>query len=145
MEYKLNNCGATICSFYQNSKVIEQIKLMTYYQVYNASKEAYVFSFSYLRNCSVGRVNRNQKRFRNKALPSTIDYSSGNQGIPNPWKTAPPLIKLNVFRKKINHRNVIDKCCLSVRGVNNAPPSAKAREHVYEFIQRENQTESFAV
>ena len=34
---------------------------------------------------------------------------------------------------------------LGVRGVNNAPPSAKAREYVHEFIQRENQTESFAV
>ena len=33
-----------------------------------------------------------------------------------------------------------------VRGVNNAPPSViKAREYVYEFIQRENQTESIAV
>ena len=34
---------------------------------------------------------------------------------------------------------------LGVRGVNNAPPSARKRNYVHELIQRENQTESFAV
>ena len=32
-----------------------------------------------------------------------------------------------------------------VRGIINAPPSARKRNYVHELIQRENQTESFAV
>ena len=147
MEYQKHKCCDQNCDCFEISRVMDRIKSVTYYQVYNAAKEAYVFSFSYIRNGSVGKVNRNHKRFINKALPSNIDYSSGNQGIPNPWKTAPPEIKLNIFTKKINRRNVTDKCCLSVRGVNNAPPSVIKREkfNVHKFVQRENQTESIAV
>ena len=151
MEYKMHECRSEICDYFEIHKVLERIKFMTYYQVYNAAKEAYVFSFSYLRNCSVGKVNRNQKRFINKALPSTIDYSSGNQGIPNPWKTAPP-ISLTHKKTKISEHQDISRIfkfptVYGVRGVNNAPPSGKIREksNVHKLVQRKNQIESIAV
>ena len=151
MEYKLNNCGATICSFYENSKIIERIRLMTYYQVYNAAKEAFVFSFSYLCNCCVGKIHRRAKRFIYKALPPNIDHSSDTQGIPQCWTQAPP--KRNTFRifhKIMNeHRDSkwrlkIPKV-LGVLGKNQAPPSAKAREHVYQDLRYKNQQTDFAV
>ena len=147
----MHKCCGEICNYYEIHKILERIKLMTYYQVYNAAKEAYVFSFSYIRHGCEGRVNRNQKRFINKALPSTIDCSSGNQGIPNPWKTAPP-ISLTHEKTKISEHQDISRIFKfptvhGVRGVNNAPPSANKREkcNVHKFVQRENQIESIAV
>ena len=66
-------------------------------------------------------------------------------------RQAPP--KRNTFRifhKITNEHQMILKfkkflVVYGVRGVNQAPPSAETREHVHEPIQRENQTESFAV
>ena len=63
----------------------------------------------------------------------------------------PPLRNtFRIFHKIIDEHQMILKfkiflIVFGVRGVTNAPPSAKAREYVYEFIQRENQTESIAV
>lgn len=152
MEYKIHKCCDKKCDCFQISRVIDRIKLLSFYQVYNAVKEAYVFSFSYIRNCFEGRIYRRTKRFIYKALPPNIDHSSDTQGIPQPWSQAPPLTR-NTFRifQAINNEHRDSKwrlkipVFLGVRGVNNAPPSAKAREHVYEFIQRENQTESKSV
>jgi hypothetical protein len=151
MEYKMHECRSEICDYFEIHKVLERIKFMTYYQVYNAAKEAYVFSFSYIRNGSVGRVNRNQKRFINKALPSTIDHSSDTQGIPQCWTQAPP-ISLAYEKTKISEHQDISRIFKfptvhGVRGVNNAPPSGQIRENsnVHKFVQRENQIESIAV
>ena len=147
MEYQKHKCCDQNCDCFEISRVMDRIKAVTYYQVYNAAKEAYVFSFSFIQNCTVGRINRRRKNFIYKALPPNTDHSSDTQGIPQSWTQAPPLMTLNIFRRKINNMNVTDKCCLSVRGVNNAPPSAIKREkfNVHKFVQRENQTESFAV
>ena len=174
MEYKFNNCGATICSFYENSKVIEQIKLMTYYQVYNAAKEAFVFSFSYIRNGWEGKINRKRKKFVNKALPSTTDAKAKGCGIKKGWPTAPPSCgafndgclrwtypptappakrnTFRIFRKELIEHHDLPRFIKyptvhGVRGVNNAPPSGQIRKksNVHKFVQRENQTESIAV
>jgi len=166
MEYKMHKCCGKICNYYEIHKILERINLMTFYQAYNAAKEAYVFSFSFISNGSVGRYNRKRKKFINKALPNTLDAKASGHGRKKGWPTAPPKhgafsdgcsrwtypptappVKLDIFTKKINCRNVTDKCCLSVRGVNNAPPSANKREksNVHKFVQRENQIESIAV
>ena len=174
MEYKFNNCGATICSFYENSKVIEQIKLMTYYQVYNAAKEAFVFSFSYIRNGWEGKINRKRKKFFNKALPNTIDATAKGHGIKKGWPTAPPSCgafndgclrwtypptappakrnTFRIFRKELIEHHDLPRFIKyptvhGVRGVINAPPSGQIRKkrNVHKFVQRENQTESIAV
>ena len=151
MEYKLHECRGESCDCFQNSKVLERIKFMTYYQVYNAAKEAYVFSFSYIRNGSVGRINRKRKKFVNKALPNTIDAKAKGHGIMKGWPTAPP-ISLTYEKTKISEHQDISRIFKfptvhGVRGVNNAPPSANKREksNVHKFVQRENQIESIAV
>ena len=151
MEYKIHKCCDQICDCFEISRVIDRIKVLSFYQVYNVAKEAYIFSFSYLRNCFEGRIYRRTKRYIYKALPPNIDHSSDTQGIPQCWTQAPP--KRNTFRifHKITneHRDSLWRLkfptVFGVRGVINAPPSAKAREYVYEFIQRENQTESKSV
>jgi len=151
MEYKIHKCCDQICDCFEISRVIDRIKLVTYYEVYNAAKEAFVFSFSYLRNCFEGRIYRQTKRFIYKALPPNIDHSSDTQGIPQCWTQAPPKRNTVKIFQAINneHRDSLWRLkvpiVFGVRGVNNAPPSARKRNYVHELIQRENQTESFAV
>ena len=153
MEYQKHKCCYQNCDCFEISRVMDRIKAVTYYQFYNAAKEAYVFSFSFIQNCTVGRINRRRKNFINKALPPNIDHSSDTQGIPQCWTQAPP--KRNIVRifQAINNEHRDSKwrlkipVFLGVRGVNNAPPSAIKREkfNVHKLVQRENQTESFAV
>ena len=151
MEYKIHKCCDQICDCFEISRVIDRIKLVTYYEVYNAAKEAFVFSFSYLRNCFEGRIYRQTTRFIYKALPPNIDHSSDTQGIPQCWTQAPPKRNTVKIFQAINneHRDSLWRLkvpiVFGVRGVNNAPPSARKRNYVHELIQRENQTESFAV
>ena len=171
MEYKMHKCCGEICNYFEIYKVLERIKLMTYYQVYNAAKEAYVFSFSYIRNGCEGRVNRKRKKFINKALPNTLDAKARGHGIKKGWPTAPPKhgafsdgcsrwtypptappISLTYEKTKISEHQDISRIFKfptvhGVRGVNNAPPSANKRErsNVHKFVQRENQIESIAV
>ena len=167
MEYKMHNFGGEIRSY----KVLELINLMTYYQVYNADRKACVFSFSYIRNSCEGRINRQQKKFVNKALPKTIDAKAKGHGLKKGWPTAPPKhgaffdgcsrwtypptappILLSYEKTKISEHQDISRIfkfptVYGVRGVNNAPPSANKREksNVHKFVQRENQIESIAV
>ena len=152
MEYKIHKCCDQRCDCFEISRVIDRIKLVTFYQVYNAVKEAYVFSFSYIRNCFEGRIYRRTKRFIGKALPPNIDHSSDTQGIPQPWSQAPPLTRntFRIFHKISEHQgkplNIKFPTVFGVRGVNNAPPSARERvKNVHEFVQCKNQTESIAV
>ena len=64
---------------------------MTYYQKYSATREASVFSFSFLRGCcSRSRSNRRASRLANKALPNTVDAKEWGQGAPCSWFTGPP-------------------------------------------------------
>jgi len=97
MEYKIHKCCDQSCDCFEIIRVMHRIKLVTFYQVYNAVKEAYVFSFSYIRNYFEGRIYRRAKRFIGKALPPNTDHSSDTQGIPQPWSQAPPLTR-NTFR-----------------------------------------------
>ena len=151
MEYQKHKCCDRNCDFFEISRVMDSIKLVTYYQVYNAAKEAYVFSFSFIQNCTVGRINRRRKNFINKALPPNTDHSSATQGIPQCWTQAPP--KRNIVRifQAINNEHRDSKwrlkipVFLGVRGVNNAPPSARKRNYVQELIHRENQTKSISI
>ena len=152
MEYKIHKCCDKKCDCFEISRVIDRIKVLSFYQVYNVAKEAYIFSFSYIRNCFEGRIYRRTKRFIYKSLPPNIDHSSDTQGIPQCWTQAPP--KRNTFRifhKITNEHQMILKfkkflVVYGVRGVNNAPPSARERvKNVHQLVQRENQTESFAV
>ena len=155
MEYKIHKCCDQRCDCFEISRVMDRIKLVTFYQVYNAVKEAYVFSFSYIRNFFEGRIYRRTKRFIYKALPPNIDHSSDTQGIPQPGSQAPPLTRntFRIFHKTSEHQqfSFADSIprigiVFSVRGVTNAPPSAREREiNVHEFVQCKNQTESFAV
>ena len=148
MEYQKHKCCHSVCDCFEISRIMDRIKSVTYYQVYNATKEAYAFLHKFFHVCSLrAHNNRMYTSFTHKALPPNTDHSSDTQGIPQCWTQAPPLMTLNIFRRKINNMNVTDKCCLSVRGVNNAPPSAIKREkfNVHKFVQRENQTESIAV
>tara|TARA_R100001129_G_C5262187_1_gene231555 strand:- start:246 stop:707 length:462 start_codon:yes stop_codon:yes gene_type:complete len=153
MEYKVHKCESAICQCFEVGRILERIKLMTYYEKYNAMKEAYVFAFSFLRNCSSGaRTNRLSSKLMEKALPSTKDVKLWAQGIPTSWFIDPPN-NSDSWEKYCNKRNEYQDMSrflkfptvFGVRGVNNAPPSAETREHVYEPIQRENQTESIAV
>lgn len=64
---------------------------MTYYQKYSATKEASIFSFSFLRGFFSGRrCYRRANRLEKKALPNTTDAKERAQGIPVPWFTGPP-------------------------------------------------------
>lgn len=68
-----------------------KIKLETYYARYSATKEAYVFLFSWIcKHTDAARVNRHNIRLSGKALPSTVDAKEWMQGIPVPWFTGPP-------------------------------------------------------
>ena len=171
MEYQNHKCDSAICDCFEISKVMERTRLMTYYQVYNAAREAYVFSFSYISNGSVGRINRKRKKFFNKALPNTIDAKAKGHGIKKGWPTAPPKhgafsdgcsrwtypptappISLTYEKTKISEHQDISRIFKyptvhGVRGVINAPPSGQIRKksNVHKFVQRENQTESIAV
>ena len=153
MEYKVHKCESAICQCFEVGRILERIKLMTYYEKYNAMKEAYVFAFSFLRDCSsVARSNRLYSKLTDKALPTTKNLKACGQGLPTSWFTDPPN-NSHSLRKYSNNRNEYQDMSrflrfptvFGVRGVNNPPPCAETREHVYEPIQRENQTESIAV
>ena len=91
MEYKVHKCESAICQCFEISTVMERFKLMTYYEKYNAMKKAYVFSFSFLRDCSSGaRTNRRSSKLMDKALQPNSDFSVDFEGIPQSWTTAPP-------------------------------------------------------
>ena len=151
MEYQKHKCCGSVCDCFEISRIMDRIKSVTYYQVYNAAKEAFVFSFSFIQNCTVGRINRRRKNFIYKALPPNTDHSSDTEGIPESWTQAPPRRNtLRIFHKIMNeHRDSkwrfkIPKV-LGVQGKNQAPPSAKAREHVYQDLRYKNQQTDFAV
>ena len=66
-------------------------KLETYYARYSATKEAYVFLFSWLcKDTDAARANRLLIRLCGKALPSTVDAKEWTQGISVHWFTGPP-------------------------------------------------------
>ena len=153
MEYKVHKCESAICQCFEVGRILERIKFMTYYEKYNDLKKAYVFSFSFLRDCSSGaRTNRLYSKLTDKALPNTKDAKIWGQGLPTSWFTDPPN-NSDSLRKYFNNRKEYQDMSqflrfptvFGVRGVNQAPPSAETREHVYEPIQRENQTESKSV
>ena len=151
MEYKIHKCCDQICDCFEISRIMDKIKILSFYQVYNAVKESFVFSFGYLSNNSVGRVSRNREKYMNKELPPNTDHSSDTEGIPESWTQAPPRRNtLKILNTIINeHRDSLWRLkvpiVFGVRGIINAPPSARKRNYVHELIQRENQTESFAV
>lgn len=171
MYYKAHKCESTICQCFEVGRVLEQIDCMTYYQVHNAAKEAFVFSFSYIRNGCEGRVNRKRKKFINKALPNTLDAKAKGHGIKKGWPTAPPKhgafsdgcsrwtypptappILLTYEKTKISEHQDISRIFKfptvhGVRGVNNAPPSANKREksNVHKDAYSKNQIASIAV
>tara|TARA_R100001463_G_scaffold85303_1_gene140220 strand:+ start:530 stop:1021 length:492 start_codon:yes stop_codon:yes gene_type:complete len=152
MEYKKHKCCGKKCDCFEISRVINRIKSVTYYQAYNATKEAYVFLSTFLHDCSASlRSNRIFTSFIQKSLPPNIDHSSDTQGIPEPWTQAPPRRNtFKIFHTIMNdHRNSIWRFKVSIvfgdRGVINAPLSAKASKYVYEFIHRENQKKSISI
>ncbi len=64
---------------------------MSFYNLYNARKEAYVFLHSLILSVSsCVRMNRRTERATRKALPNTTDAKEWGQGIPVPWFTGPP-------------------------------------------------------
>ena len=123
--------------------------LVTYFAKYCATKASHVFSFGFLKTAtSAQRIYRLTSKLMKKALPSTKDVKLCAQGIPNSWFTDPPRLQkeiITVSEHKDTSQFLKIPTVFGVRGVNNAPPSAETRKHVYEPIQRENQTESIAV
>ena len=152
MEYQKHKCCDQNCDCFEISRVMDRIKSVTYYQVYNATKEAYAFLHKFFHVCSLrAHNNRMYTSFTHKALPPNTDHSSDTEGIPESWTQAPPRRNtIKILNTIINeHRDSLWRLkipvFLGVRGVNNAPPSARKRNYVHDLIQRENQTESFAV
>ena len=151
MEYKMHKCESAICQCFEISTVMERFKLMTYYEKFNSMKEAYVFSFRFLRDCSSGaRTNRRSSKVMDKALPNTRDVKLWGQGLPTSWFTDPPRLPKKITKTRARKpedlaNNEILTNNSGLGGLTDAPPSAETREHVYEPIQRENQTESIAV
>lgn len=123
--------------------------LVTYFTEYCATKSSHVFMFSFLKTAtSAQRIYRLTCKLITKALQPNSDFSVDFEGIPQSWTTAPPSLSneiITVSEHKDTSRFLKIPTFFGVRGVNNAPPSAETREHVYEPIQRENQTESIAV
>ena len=75
--------------------------MMSFYSLYNARKDAYVFLHRYLKLASsCARVIRRTTRLEQKSLPSTPDARDRGQGIPNPWFTGPPNFPFNYSSKK---------------------------------------------
>ena len=74
---------------------------MSFYTLYSAKKEAYVFVHSLILSVSsCVRINRRAIRAETKALPSTLDARDRDQGIPNPWFTGPPNFPFNYSSKE---------------------------------------------
>ena len=169
MEYQKHKCCDRNCDCFEISRIMGRIKVLSFYQVYNVAKESFVFSFGYLSNNSVGRVSRNRERYMNKELPPNTDHSSDTEGIPESWTQAPPLrdtIRIfqrstindqrstrntfRIFRQELIGHQDISRIVKfptvhGVRGVINAPPSARKRNYVHELIHRENQTKSISI
>ena len=152
MEYQKHKCCDQNCDCFEISRVMDRIKSVTYYQVYNATKEAYAFLHKFFHVCSLrAHNNRMYTSFTHKALPPNTDHSSDTQGIPQCWTQAPP--KRNTVRifQAINNEHRDSKwrlkipVFLGVRGVNNAPPSARKRNYVYQDLRYKNQQTDFAV
>lgn len=75
--------------------------IMSFYSLYNASKEAYVFVHSLILSVSsCVRINRRIIRAETKALPSTPDARDRDEGVPNPWFTGPPNFPFSYSNKK---------------------------------------------
>lgn len=151
MEYQKHKCCDRNCDCFEISRIMGRIKVLSFYQVYNVAKESFVFSFGYLSNNSVGRVSRNRERYMNKELPPNTDHSSDTEGIPESWTQAPPRRNiLKILNQIINEHQDISRIVKfptvhGVRGVINAPPSARKRNYVHELIHRENQTKSISI
>ena len=123
--------------------------LVTYFTEYCATKSSHVFMFGFIKTAtSAQRIYRLTSKLIAKALQPNSDFSMDFEGIPQSWTTAPPRLPkkiTTVSEHKDLSRFLKFPTVFGVRGVNNAPPSAETREHVYEPIQRENQTESKSV
>ena len=125
--------------------------LVTYYTKYCATKSSHVFSFGFLKTAtSAARIYRRISKLLEKALPDTKDVKLWAQGIPNSWFTDPPRLPKEITKMRARKpedlaSNEILTNNSGLGGLTDAPPSAETREHVYEPIQRENQTESIAV
>lgn len=65
--------------------------IMSFYSLYNTSKEAYIFLHSFLNTTSsFSRALRRTQSLEQKSLPSTPDARDRDEGVPNPWFTGPP-------------------------------------------------------
>jgi hypothetical protein len=125
--------------------------LVTYYTKYCATKASHVFMFGFLRtSTSAARIYRLTSKLMEKALPDTKDVKLWAQGIPNSWFNDPPRLPKEITKTRArkpedlaNNENLTNNSGLG--GLTDAPPSAETREHVYEPIQRENQTEGKSV
>jgi len=125
--------------------------LVTYFTKYCATKSSHVFMFGFLRTAtSAARIYRRISKLMEKALPSTKDVKLWSQGIPTSWFTDPPRLPKKITKTRARKpedlaSNEILSRNSGVRVLTDAPPSAETREHVYEPIQRENQTEGKSV
>lgn len=125
--------------------------LVTYFTKYCATKSSHVFMFGFLITAtSAARIYRRINKFMGKALPSTKDVKLWAQGMSNSWFRDPPRLPKEITKTRARKpgdlaSNEILTNNSGLGGLTDAPPSAEARKHVYEFIQRENQTESIAV
>lgn len=125
--------------------------LVTYFTKYCATKSSHVFMFGFLKTAtSAARIYRRISKLLEKALPDTKDVKLCTQGMSNSWFTDPPRLPKEIIKSRArkpedlaSNENLTNNSGLG--GLTDAPPCAETREHVYEPIQRENQTESIAV
>ena len=139
MEYKKHITGKYYCTCAACNGDISLENVLLDVDRFKKCKRSVVTD---LQKSKMARMNRESPASHHRRK---IMVDSHNQ------RQAPP--KRNTFRifhTITNEHQDISRFCklptvFGVRGVNNAPPCAETREHVYEPIQRENQTESFAV
>ena len=110
---------------------------MTYYEKFNSMKEAYVFSFSFLRDCSSGaRTSRRSSKLMEKALPDTRDVKLWAQGIPFSWFTDPPRLPKKITKTRARKpedlaNNEILSNNSGVEGFNNRRTARRKEKNMY--------------
>ena len=140
MEYRkhkscVNNCNCLICS--------ADICVKNILMKFDKSRQSVVID---LKKSKMARINRScpASHYRRKVM---VEGHNQRQGPPPKRNT------IRIFHKISEHQqfSFADSIArigtvFGVRGVNQAPPSAREREkNVHEFVQCKNQTESIAV
>jgi len=143
MEYQKHKCYGSICECYQiNRKISLEKVLLKISKSKKATRHHRVFA-----TCMAKRFGTWMKRLSVLNLQEKWAEQLTN-ATP---RTGPPPTRnrFRIFQTISEHpSNVLNikfPTVHGVRGVINAPPSARKRNYVHEFIQRENQTESIAV